>query len=137
MYHDQTLNTWIHNTSCTNFYIQDVYSPIFIINSTYSRYVYTEGEEVTISIYLNNEYDKAIQPSFCLLIGSISHTYIANLNPGVNIVNLTFNTNCIPQGIYYPTLKIYYNNSLCRVSQLPALYVLNTTDKEPLSFVLV
>jgi len=137
VYHDQTLNTWIHNASCTNFYIQDVYSPIFIINSTYSRYVYTEGEEVTISIYLNNEYDKAIQPSFCLFIGSISHTYIANLNPGVNIVNLTFNTNCIPQGIYYPTLKIYYNNSLCRVSQLPALYVLNTTDKEPLSFVLV
>ncbi|WP_236750717.1 glycoside hydrolase family 57 protein [Acidianus sp. HS-5] len=137
VYHDQTINSWIHNTSCTNFAIQDIYSPISVINSTYNKYVYTEGENTTAALYLNNEYGKSVQSTFCLDINSVKHNFTVNLKSGINEVNLTFSTKCIPQGIYYPTLKIYYNNSLCRVTQLQGLYILNVTNKKPLSFVLV
>lgn len=137
VYHDLTLNQWIHNVSGTNFAIQDVYSPIIFLNATYNKYVYVEGQNAIISILINNLYGQTVSSTFSLSIQGVNYNYQETLSPGYNEVNLTLNTQNIPQGIYYPVLFIYVNSSLQREVTLPALYILNVTGKKPLSLVIV
>lgn len=137
VYHDLTLNQWIHNVSGTNFAIQDVYSPIMFINATYNKYVYVEGEKAYIYIELNNEYSAPLNTLLSLKIAEFYYNTSTTLNPGLNNVSFAVDTSNIPQGIYNPLLSVYVNNTLQRQVTLSPLYVLNTTGKKPLSLVIV
>ncbi|WP_338602130.1 glycoside hydrolase [Sulfolobus tengchongensis] len=137
VYHDLTLNEWYHNASGQNFAIQDVYSYIQFINSSYDRFVYVEGQKVSISLYLQNGLPQEVNSLISIQVAGNQYNYSTLLKPGYNLVMVTLDTSRIPQGIYYPSLDIYVNGSLQREAVLPALYILNVTGKKPLSLVIV
>ncbi|MEM4115586.1 MAG: glycoside hydrolase [Saccharolobus sp.] len=137
VYHDLSLNQYYHNISGTNFAIQDVYSFIQYVNSVYNKFVYVEGQRAEIYITLNNELQQPVNSVLSLQIAGIGYNISAYLNPGINNISFTLNTNNIPQGIYGPLLNVYVNNTLQRQATLPPFYVLNVTGKKPLSLVIV
>ncbi|WP_016730082.1 glycoside hydrolase family 57 protein [Saccharolobus islandicus] len=137
VYHDLTLNQWYHNVSGQNFAIQDVYSFIQYINASYNRYVYIEGQPANVSIYLQNTISQAINSLISIQVAGKAYNISSTLKPGYNLLSLTLDTSQMPQGIYYPQLNIYVNNSLQRQATLPPLYILNITGKKPLSLVIV
>ena len=136
VYHDLTTNHWYSNNG-QNFAIQDVYSPIQFINATYNRFVYVQGQTAILSIYLKNGYSHSINSVLSIQVLNYQLNFSTILYSGYNQVNVTIPTSNIPQGIHYPTLNIYSNGTLQREATLPALYVLNTTGKKPLSLVIV
>jgi len=137
VYHDLTLNQWYHNISGTNFAIQDIYSPILFINSSYNKYVYIEGQVANISLIILNELPQSLNSVLSLEISGRTYNFSKIINHGYNNITLSLLTSNIPQGIYNPVLDIYVNSTLQREIILPPLYVLNTTGKRPLSLVIV
>lgn len=137
VYHDLSLNQWYHNTSGQNFAIQDIYSYIQFINASYNKFVYVEGQPTIISLYLKNGFSKSVNSTISIDVLNKQYNFTTTLQPGYNSLNLSLGTIKIPQGIYYPSLSIYTNGTLQREVTLPALYVLNTTGKKPLSLVIV
>ena len=136
VYHDLTTGKWYNNNG-QNFAIQDVYSLIQLVNATYNRYVYVEGQTATLSMYLKSGYSQPITSTLSVQFSNYQFNVSTTLQPGYNLVNVTIPTAEIPQGVYYPTLYIYSNGTLLGQLSLPALYVLNVTGKKPLSLVIV
>ncbi len=137
VYHDLTINQWYHNTSNTNFAIQDIYSYILYINSSYNRFVYVEGQLARISVCLYNELNQTINSSILIQLAGQNYTTNQILNTGRNLVTLSIQTNSIKQGIYHPLLMVLVNRTLETQAMLPPFYILNTTGKKPLSLVIV
>ncbi|AWR96145.1 glycoside hydrolase [Acidianus sulfidivorans JP7] len=137
VYHDLTLNQYYHNGTYQNFAIQDQYSFIQYINTSYNRYVYIEGQPVNITAFLKNTILQTVNSLISIQVAGQIFNLSQTLKPGYNSLSLILDTSQIPQGIYYPQLSIYVNNTFQKEVTLPPLYILNTTGKKPLSLVIV
>ncbi len=136
VYHDKTLDKWYNNYG-KNFAIQDLYSPIYYLSSSYNKYVYLCGEGVSVNITLKNTLRKNVSSTLLISIGNVNETFKEVLRPGINNIEANLSTRGLKQGIYHPTLMIYSNNRLWKRATLEPLYILNVTGKKPIAFVLV
>ncbi|CCC82401.1 Alpha-amylase/alpha-mannosidase [Thermoproteus tenax Kra 1] len=105
-----------------------------IYSYPYSRYVYTEGQTVRISLDITSNAQLNVTAE--LHVGALKVARAVLLHAGNNKLELAFKAE-LPQGIYTPWLALIYGNATLLNETLPPLYVLNTTGKPPLSLVIV
>ncbi|ARM74612.1 glycoside hydrolase [Acidianus manzaensis] len=135
VYYDQTLNEYLHNNTYYNFDIQDVYTPLTLITSSFNEYVYTENETVNVTITLRNNGPTAQYGLQLFEDNMLLYSNNLTLSTGINNVSITFPAHLLSQGIYDSTLNVIYHG-LIQTYTLPQLYILNTTGKKPLSLVI-
>ncbi len=136
VYHDLYTNQYYHNDTYYNFAIQDVYSPLTLVSSNYTRFVFITSQSITLNLWIKSGYSTAQKVNISVQVDGKNFVEQQTLTPGLNYIPFTFSAN-LSQGVYQPRLSIKQGSSALLFATLPPLYVLNTQDKKPLSVVIV
>lgn len=136
VYYDSSTGRYYRAPDGAYFAIRDVYSPILFLGANYTNYVFLTSQSIGVTLTLDDLEPKPTPMVLSFVLNSTHYNTSLTLEPGLNVLNFSL-PNYLPQGIFHPELDLYQGGDLVRTASLPPLYVLNTTGKEPLSFVLV
>lgn len=135
VYHDLTTGSYYNNYG-KNFAIQDIYSPVKIIGINYTRFVFVTGQVLGINISIYNGYSSSQPIDLIITLNNRNYSFESYLNPGINTKYISISQS-LPQGIYYPQILGIDNGTILFANPMPPLYILNTTNKKPISLVIV
>jgi alpha-amylase/alpha-mannosidase (GH57 family) len=138
VYHDNTTGWWIHNSnvsSSANFAIQDVYTTVHVVAVHYSQLVYLVGQQVGVNVTVQNEGSSASY-DVALVVGTKTvYNSTLTIPSGYSNISIEFPAN-FSMGFY----NVYFlvgASGLWQNTSLPQLIVLNTTNRKPVSVVIV
>ncbi len=119
VYHDNTTNTWYSNNG-KNFAIEEIYSPVKIIEINYTKFVFVSGQNLGINISIYNGYSSSQTVDMIITINNMNYSFESYLNPGTNTKYISISQN-LSQGIYYPQIVGIDNGTILFKNPMPPI----------------